>query len=385
MPIPKVLIVSPFLPNQLKNGVSNQISFLLKEQLLFEASLVYLTEEEARLDHARTWPVIRRADSSTEKFLSLFSALPFGIFRMKKNLGSLAEKIREIGLDQFSVLFVVGIELGLLRSLLPFSGKWVFFQHDLNSKNIRSRIAATKSLVQRALLSFELRKQLRFERRYAPLFDANVFVSQPDAIQLSESVPTARSIAINLSVALQERPKRAPDDFTMAFTGNFAYHPNCAALEFLIDEVWPRVVSAAPGAKLRIAGVNLPETYGRRFVPNCEFLGFVEDIFQLIADVDLYVSPLLSGSGLKNKVLEAMMMSTAVLGSKVSFEGIEVRDGENAFVVPEADATVWADRIVVLVNSRVRLAVVGRAGRGVVERDFDWDSTKYQYKELFAQ
>jgi glycosyltransferase involved in cell wall biosynthesis len=162
------------------------------------------------------------------------------------------------------------------------------------------------------------------------------------------------------------------DPFTLVFLGSLDWRPNLEAVTWFLESVWPRIRQAVPGARFHLGGSNPPPGFGDR--PRDEgvhFLGRVPDAREFLSSGVAMVVPLLSGGGIRVKVLEAMALGVPVISTRLGAAGIGARDGEEILLAdgPERLAGACAD----LLSDRDRASAVGRAGRLRIHADFDAD------------
>ena len=111
----------------------------------------------------------------------------------------------------------------------------------------------------------------------------------------------------------------------LIFSGAMDFAPNYEAALWFLDEVFPMVLRKHRDAQLVLAGMNpIPELLARQSA-HVRVTGFVPDLGAEIACSSLYVSPLISGSGFKNKIVEAIVNGTYVVGTPMSFEFLDAK------------------------------------------------------------
>jgi glycosyltransferase involved in cell wall biosynthesis len=120
------------------------------------------------------------------------------------------------------------------------------------------------------------------------------------------------------------------------FVGDFAYEPNRTALDFLLDQVMPRVWAQLPDAKLRLVGAGLEQPPSDD--PRVEALGFVDELADAYAGVTVAVVPLLQGGGTPLKFVEALAYGLPIVATPRAAAGLAVRDGEHCLLAEGADA-----------------------------------------------
>jgi len=109
----------------------------------------------------------------------------------------------------------------------------------------------------------------------------------------------------------------------IVFSGAMNFPPNHDGALWFLDHVFPLVLKKLPHLIFVIVGANPPEMLMRRAAPNIKISGFVPDLNHMLAESALYVAPLISGSGFKNKVAEAIANGTYVIGTSFAVEFLE--------------------------------------------------------------
>jgi glycosyltransferase involved in cell wall biosynthesis len=314
----------------------------------------------------------------------VFSSAPIGEIKACPYFEEMAEFIRA-NHSRFDVIHVSSSYLAGLIDHVPaeIARKMVLFAIDSVSLFWSRRAKAEKNLIKRTIYLHEYWRNARHEKLRYPRFRKTVFVSSVDAAFAAEIAPDAECVTIPNGVDIDYFNVGAAErGSSMVFTGDLAYAPNRDAADFLIDEVLPRIpansvphlylVGQRPSA--RLTGMNRN---------NITVTGFVDDLRPYLASAAVYVSPLRFGSGIKNKVLEAMSMGLTVIGTPVSFEGIECQDGRDC-IVAQTDAEDLAKRITEAVQNPALLTSIGTAARQLIEKKYSWDSIRKAYGQVYA-
>ena len=148
------------------------------------------------------------------------------------------------------------------------------------------------------------------------------------------------------------------------FVANFAYAPNRSALEFLLEEVFPRVWAQLPEARLALVGAGLEHPPSED--PRVRALGFVEDLAGVYAQARCAVVPLLQGGGSPLKLIEALAYGLPVIATPRAVAGLDVHDGVDCLVA-EGGAGVRRRARQVLRDGAPEIA---RAGRRLAEERY---------------
>jgi glycosyltransferase involved in cell wall biosynthesis len=135
----------------------------------------------------------------------------------------------------------------------------------------------------------------------------------------------------------------------MVFTGNMDFAPNYEAALWFLDHVFPPVLSRRPDATFVIAGANPIAALRARASQHVAVTGYVEDLNREIACSEIFVAPLISGGGFKNKIMEAIVNRTSVVATSMAVEFLpaEIRSlitvADSPSEIAEAIMGVWRD------------------------------------------
>lgn len=174
----------------------------------------------------------------------------------------------------------------------------------------------------------------------------------------------------------------APDPNRVVFTGTMGYAPNVTAAEFLANEVLPRLRRRRP-ANLVLAGRNpAPAVSLLDRAPDITVTGEVPDIRPWLVGSRVFAAPMRSGTGIKNKLLEAMACGLPCVVSPLSLQGTRCRDGRELLVAETAEET--AEALARIMDDDALAARLGRSARTYVERHHSWSAVGRVYERLFA-
>jgi glycosyltransferase involved in cell wall biosynthesis len=174
----------------------------------------------------------------------------------------------------------------------------------------------------------------------------------------------------------------------LLFLGSFQHLPNLLALDWFLREVWPRLADRNPVLHV-IAGArheHYLDLYRERVridlsQPGIELEGFVSDVRPAYRRAEVVIAPLLASAGTNIKVLEAMAMAKPIVSTPAGINGIELSDGDDVLVTPDA-ASMAAAIDQLFDDAALRQRLSAHARRTVEER-FSWDAIARQQLELY--
>ena len=157
--------------------------------------------------------------------------------------------------------------------------------------------------------------------------------------------------------------------------GSMNWMPNIEGLEWFFEEVWDKILTSFPDLAFTLAGRGLPENWKQKKWPNVNIAGEVEDAKEFILSQDIMIVPLLSGSGVRIKILEGMALGKVIITTPIGAEGLDVEDGKNILIANTPREFV--DMIEKCVNTPEMCRIISENARNYV--------TVYHNNELITE
>ncbi|MEO5884144.1 MAG: glycosyltransferase [Candidatus Limnocylindrales bacterium] len=224
------------------------------------------------------------------------------------------------------------------------------------------------------------------ERRALATADIVTLVSPVDAAAIRRLDPRTRVEVVTNGVDTEifsptsAAPiEEVPD--TIAFVGAMSFPPNVDAAIWLCREVLPILQRRRPTARVRLIGRDPSPAVQALAGPAVEVTGLVADVRPEILACPIVAIPMVSGSGVKNKVLEAMSMARPIVSTTLGVESLDVVDGRHV-VVADGPAA-FAAALDHLLDDGPRRARLGTEARAFVVEHHSWDASARRYRSLY--
>jgi len=142
---------------------------------------------------------------------------------------------------------------------------------------------------------------------------------------------------------------------TLFSIGSMDWRPNVEGIEWFLDEIWDEFHSRHDGIIYKIAGRNMPSDLMRgRKMEGIEIIGEVEDSREFMLGNDVLIVPILSGSGIRIKIIEAMWLGRLVFTTRIGVEGIEAKSGIHLMIADTVEEFLSAMEYCLKNPSRVK-------------------------------
>jgi glycosyltransferase involved in cell wall biosynthesis len=235
-----------------------------------------------------------------------------------------------------------------------------------------------------------LRMQGRLVRRYVSRayrpYRRVVLVTREDADAVRGLDPSlAIDVVANGVDTSHFSPASTParDRSLLLFTGALDFAPNARAARYLATEILPRVRRARPDARLVIAG-RRPGSGVRALAsqPGVEIQADVDDLRPLLRRAGVFACAMTSGTGIKNKLLEAMACGAPAVATSLGSRGLAARDGQDVLVADTVET--FAASVARVLADDVLADRLARAARAYVTRHHSWDEGARCYEAIYA-
>lgn len=275
-----------------------------------------------------------------------------------------------------------------LRSIRRFSkAKVILRSHNLEY-NIWKRLSKQEtSKPKKIYLNFLAKKLKEYEIDLMNQVDGIISISSTDKerfLQLGCTVPVT-SIPTALDINEYQPKTIQRQNPTVFHLGAMDWAPNQEGIHWFLNEVWPTVIKKHSKAKLVLAGKGLDfykNSFGEKH-PNVVFEGEVENAINFMQNHDIMIVPLLSGGGIRIKILEGMALEKLVVSTKVGAEGIDAKHGKHFLIADNAEE--FANNLILALNEHELRQSIGEQARQFIQKNFSFQELNQKIDGFYHQ
>lgn len=311
--------------------------------------------------------------------IGLVNTLPFQVnyFRSSK----MKRIIHRIIVDE--KIDVCYVQLIRLIPNIPFglNVKYYLDYMDALSKGMETRFKLSK-WYEKPMVAIEAKRLREYEKKVTYSFQGFSIISTSDASIFSTKLNDKLTIVPNgVNESFLENLGKVRKDFDVIFTGNLGYYPNVQACIFIVDKILPALKSKGWDVKVCLAGVNPSAQVLSLKSETVIVTGYVPDIRDYYRCSKIFVAPLFAGSGLQNKLLEAMAIGIPVITTSLANKALNAKDGLEVKICDES--STFAEEIIRLLNDETKAAEIGLHGKSYVEKNYNWVNCNLMLEEAF--
>jgi len=390
----KILMLTPYLPYPLMSGGQTRSFNLIKNlSQKHEITLFSLIKDDREkryvpslAKYCRKVRVFSRSRSPwtiRNVLLTVFGPYPFLVIRnlAQEEKEAVKEELRRekydlIHAETFYVMpHIPKTRIPIL--LVEQTIEYLVYKHYLEEQS---------PVLLRPLLWIDVLKLKFWETFFWRQAKKVVVMSESDRTQMRN---LAAGLAIDIvpngidSSYFSEKKRQAEVVPKVLYVGNFNWLQNTEAVKVLVENVWPRIKSQVPAAKLWIVGTHMNPDIQNLKSEQIDISEGLADIRDAYKEAAVLVAPIKGPGGTRLKILEAMASGLPVVTTSVGAEGLGVRAGQEA-LINDNFADLAGSAVKVLWDKGLA-ANLGTLGKKFVEEHYTWDKSAKKLNDIYEE
>lgn len=387
----RIFVLLSRIPYPLEKGdklrAFNQIRILSKNNEIILCALNSLRKPDKQKAFTELQPYCRSVNFIDLPFFgriiniikAYFSGLPLqtGYFFNKKASRKIIRLIKEYKPDH-----LYGQLVRIAPYLIGFPIKKTLDYQDAFSYGMKRRMECAHFPI-KMLLNLEYKRLSRFEIKVFETFDLKTIISEQDRALISHSKNAEIKVIKNGVDLNYFSPQTAGKLQDIVFSGNMNYPPNVDAAQFLVKEIMPLVWKRRPGATLLLAGANPHPKVKSLAGKKIKVSGWMEDIREAYASSRVFIAPMRIGTGLQNKLLEAMALMIPSITTPMANAALQARPGKEILIAETAGDL--AESLLSLLGAPDKQKKIAENAFRFVQKNFSWEKATTQLENLMRQ
>ncbi|MDD2192055.1 MAG: glycosyltransferase family 4 protein [Bacteroidales bacterium] len=318
---------------------------------------------------------------------ALFSFLKNESYHIKRFI-SKEMKTRIISLLKEEDFDIIQMESIFLATYAPIIRKYSKAKLVLRAPNIEHVIwektaLSTKNPFKRQYLN-QLASSLKtFELKNINAFDGVYPVTKVDADFFIENGCTKPCVGVPVGIETADFvDKETAEPNSLFHIGSMDWIPNQQGIKWFIDEVWDDIHRDLPNLKVYLAGRAMPDWLLNLDKENIIIYGEVPDSARFIYSKDIMIVPLLSGSGIRIKILEAMSLKKCIIATSQAAEGILYENNVN--IVIANSPKEFKDSIKKCINDKPFCQMIAQNAEKLIAEKYNINAVAKELVDLYT-
>jgi sugar transferase (PEP-CTERM/EpsH1 system associated) len=262
-----------------------------------------------------------------------------------------------------------------------YSQKKILDYQDALSVGMQRRMEKTFGLW-RWFFRIEWKRLKRYENKVFNSFDEKIIISKPDQKLMPHKDRDCIKVIPNGVDTSFFKPIEREKKYDLVFIGNMSYGPNIHAVRYLVKVVLPVVKKSRNNIRLLIAGSSPHSSITALANDYIDVSGWVDDIRESYAQSKVFIAPMQLGTGLQNKLLEAMAMGLPCITSLLANDALAAEENKEILIGRTPEEYSW--NINMLLDDKEKYQQIAENGHKYVVENYQWDTLSASLEEIIT-
>ena len=259
--------------------------------------------------------------------------------------------------------------------------KLVFRPQNVESIIWKRYLSNIRNPFKKLFIKIATRRLEKFEKNESGKVDGIITLTKDDANIFKTFVKDTRIVDIPMGFDFGNLGKydfnEQYKDFPIFYhLGSMDWLPNEEAIRWFVDDVLHLVIDKIPDVRIHIAGRNMQDYFYQRKSNNLIIEGEINNPIEYQNDKAIMIVPLLSGSGIRAKIVEGIALGKTIITTTIGAQGIKYKNGENLLIADTPEE--FAEQMFKCYQSKDFCKMIGNNARKL-------SSSKYHYISIASE
>lgn len=318
-------------------------------------------------------------------FLNMFSPIPYNV-----------SKYYSIKLKNFLIEFLKTNEVDIVHIdhlhmawTIDFIRKItnvpiVIREHNLEMKIMERFFINEKNIFLKLYSFIQYEKFKLYEPKECAKFDKCLMISKEDEQSILKFNNAVKTIIVPAGVDDNLLKIKGHDnlDLSLFHIGSLEWQPNYDGLVWFLKDIFPSILKNHPNTKIYIYGKGITKLkLPSEMKGNIILRGYVDDIWEEIADKTILIVPLKVGGGMRVKIIEMMAAGKIIVSTTIGREGIDVNDNENILIADDTESFV--SKILFILNNQIDVEKLRMNAKNKIIEKYSWKKIAEDIENIY--
>ena len=214
-------------------------------------------------------------------------------------------------------------------------------------------------------------------------FDALTATTENDFEKFRQDIPEIPMYVIQNGVdpSFYEPTGVEPEPKMIVYMGLMSWYPNDHAIHYFLDNIFPLILAKEPGARLLIVGANPSKKLLDHTSERVIVTGYVDDVRPHVARGEVFIIPLLIGSGIRGKALESMAMRIPIVSTTLGCAGIHLEHEKSVLLADTPEQ--FAESVLRMFNNTELRKRIADSAFSIVRSRYDWTQKGVELENVY--
>lgn len=250
---------------------------------------------------------------------------------------------------------------------------------DALSKGIERRVEREKAS-RKWLFQLEYKRLLNYENSIFSYFEYHTIISEQDRQHIFHTLRNSITVVPNGVNEMFFAPYTHEKTVEIVFTGNMSYPPNVEAAQYIVNEILPELPQSV---QLLLSGATPTPEVRALSRERVKITGWVDDIRDSYAQGRIFIAPMFIGTGLQNKLLEAMAMGLPCITTTLANNALKATPDESILIAD--DKATFVHHVLRLLEQNDFYTKIATNGKQFIQTNYRWSECTKELVEILKK
>lgn len=241
--------------------------------------------------------------------------------------------------------------------------------------------------IKKIINGMEYRRMKQYEKTAFETVDRSTLISERDREYIVDELKADCSprLIYNYAIDFGYNPQITQKPYTLFFMGKMNYQPNVDAITHFVPAVYDRLKADFPALQFHIAGGYATDEIKKlQSHDGVRVCGFIDNPSEEMQRATLVVAPMISGSGLQNKIVQAMYLGCPVVTTTIGADGLADVRKEELLVAEDDEQLYQILKTYLAPDKEAERRLIGNRAREYIMTHYSYSNVKKQIEEAFS-
>ncbi|MGB3948774.1 MAG: glycosyltransferase [Bacteroidia bacterium] len=226
------------------------------------------------------------------------------------------------------------------------SAKIVLRAHNIEHQLWFDAAKKCSNIIKKQYLYLLAKRLKNYELKSLSGYDAIVAITEKDKLYFTNAGFLKETLTIPFGIKLpttEEKVTVKQQQNSLFHIGAMDWQPNKDGVNWFLKNVWLKINAQHPEATFYLAGRKIDtKEFNRSKFSKVEVVGEVENAQQFMLSKNIMIVPLLSGAGMRVKIIEGLALGKTIITTSIGAEGIDYQSNTNIVIANTANEFINA-------------------------------------------
>lgn len=261
----------------------------------------------------------------------------------------------------------------------------VLTQHNIEFLAFESMYNKNNNMIKKFIYKRECKLMQKYEEYYYKnnIINGYSFISQEDKEYFENKYNNNSTILIPPGLNYIEKEYKKKQGYNIVFTGKMDYEPNIQAMRWFCEEIFPKIQKEILDVKLYIVGKKPTDYIKKLKNENIIVTGEVDSVEEYLKLANVVIVPLLSGGGVKIKLIEALQFRNIVITTSKGVEGTKFTNNNELLISDDVDE--FAKYCIDVLKKPEKYKDYIQKSIECIEENYLWSSIGSKYEQFLNE